>query len=56
MVRWSANRCNRLTKAADMRENLEFPRKSEDHLTKIGTGPTRIRTWNQGIMSPLLCR
>ncbi len=45
-----------IDKRADTRPTLEFPRKSEDDKRKTRTGPGRIRTSNQGIMSPLLCR
>ncbi len=55
----SAKQCDALhgdDEIGDMRSTLEFPRKSEDDKAKIESGPTRIRTENQGIMSPLLCR
>ena len=42
--------------SADMRLTLEFPRKSEDDKVENESGPTWIRTKNQGIMSPLLYR
>jgi len=41
---------------SDMRQTLEFPRKSEVGEEENRNGPSRIRTCNQGIMSPLLCR
>ena len=41
---------------ADMPQTLEFPGKREDNKAGISNGPGRIRTCNQGIMSPLLCR
>ncbi len=42
--------------STDIAQTLEFPRKSEDDQAEIRTGPGWIRTSNQGIMSPLLCR
>jgi hypothetical protein len=54
-----ANECERVRavgESADMRQTLEFPRKSDDDKAEIKSGPSRIRTCNQGIMSPLLCR
>jgi integrase len=54
-----ANPCEPM-RADDETDNiprtLEFPRESDDHNAKNGIGPSRIRTCNQGIMSPLLCR
>jgi integrase len=41
---------------ADRPQTLEFPGKSEAGKAGIRIGPSRIRTCNQGIMSPLLCR
>jgi hypothetical protein len=55
----SANGCETMHAndgTADVRQTLEFTRKSEDRKAKTSTGPGRIRTCNQGIMSPLLCR
>ena len=41
---------------ADMQHTLEFPQQTALRKAKKRIGPTRIRTENQGIMSPLLCR
>ena len=40
--------------SADMPHTLEFPRKSDDDQVENRSGPSRIRTCNQGIMSPTL--
>jgi len=55
----SANECDGMRAVdenAEVPKTLEFPRKSASEQAKIRSGPGRIRTCNQGIMSPLLCR
>jgi len=52
----SCDSAQQVSELAVDRDTLEFPTKSEVRPTKKHTGPCRIRTCNQGIMSPLLCR
>ena len=41
---------------AEVQATLQFPSENASRKAKNGSGPSRIRTCNQGIMSPLLCR
>jgi integrase len=52
-----ANECESVRgddETADMRQTLEFPRKTEDDAVKNGSTPGRIRTCDRRIRNPLL--